>query len=339
MTDLNHGLSVGATDDGVLLAGPTAARYFRSGQAIDLPAMPRLADRVAVSGAFPGAFPSLPVQARIAHQPGTQDLALEGADLHLQLADGGVRDNLGLSLLEAMDRLARDPDTEPGGSTWSGFLPDADWKLDVILVSDGGKFLQAEVPSGLLGPTMRAIDLSGLATGVMRPMNVTAENRLVVLSALSVIAPGPDAVVLGMGTAALRDAHYAYFRPGTLGDDVVERILALQPDPEPLRAAWRAYRQGGGEPINLTRVAAECPAAMQAPTDPSCAWWAVVSQVGEDIWRATQAFAQTPTLSDAYSAEQAQTIFRFGQYLVYLQAPQLRQALAHAIERRGAHTP
>lgn len=335
MTDLNHGLSVGATDDGVLLAGPTAARYFRNAQGIEFPAMPRLADRVAVSGAFPGAFPPLAVQTKIARWPETKDVANEGMDLHMLLADGGVRDNLGLTLLEAMDRLARNPDAEPGGSTWRGFQPDADWKLDVVLVSDGGKFLQAEFPTGLLGPTMRAIDLSGLATGVMRPMNVTAEDRLVVLSALSVIAPGPDAVVLGMGTAALRDAHYAYFRPDTLGDDVVDRILALQSDPERMRSAWRTHRQRGASSINLTRAAAECPAAAETAVDADCAWWSVVSQVGEDIWRATQVFAQTPTLSDAYSADQAQTIFRFGQYLVYLQAPKLRHALAKASERRG----
>src|SRR5690606_23691220 len=136
------------------------------------------------------------------------DVAKEGVVRHLQLADGGVRDNLGLALLEAMDRLAREAQAEPGGGTWKGFLPDADWKLDLLLVSDGGKFLQSEAPGGCLGRTMRAIDLSGLATGVMRPMNMSGD-RLVVLSASSLIAPGPDAVVLGMDTAALRDAQYA----------------------------------------------------------------------------------------------------------------------------------
>lgn len=332
MTDLNHGLSVGATDDGVLLVGPTVARYFRAGQAIDFPALPRLADRVAVSGAFPGAFPALPVTARIARGDApTRDLqSPQASPLPLQLADGGVRDNLGLTLLEAMDRQAR---LAPSPDGWTGFRPDADWQLDLILVSDGGKLLQATAPEGTLGSTLRAIDLSGLATGVLRPFGNGDGPPRVLLSALGTVAPSPDAAVLGHTHAQMRDDHHAYFRPDTLGDDVVDRLIALQGEPNAtrLRAAWAQHRQHPRAPVNVSTLKARC---AKANADPDCAWWAVVSTVGDDIWRSTQAFANTPTLSDHYTPEQARTIHRFGQYLVLLRAAELRRAVAQAIAHR-----
>lgn len=335
MTDLVHGLSVGATDDGVLLVGPTVARYFRAGQGIDFPALPRLADRVAVSGAFPGAFPALPVRARIARTGPPATLEGDGIELTLLLADGGVRDNLGLTLLEAMDQQARSaPSSGEAADGWAGFRPDADWQLDLMLVSDGGKFLQSAAPDGMLGTTLRAIDLSGLATGVLRPTASGPERPRVLLSALGTVAPSPDAAVLGQTQAALRDAHHAYFRPDTLGDDVVDRLLALQAEPDRLRAAWRQHRQHPRGPVNLTTLGARCGAP--GGSDPDCAWWTVVSSVGEDIWRTTQAFAETPTLSDRYTPEHARTIHRFGQYLVLLRAPELRRALALAQVARSA---
>lgn len=334
MTDLNHGLSVGATDDGLMLAGPTVARYFRAGQAIEFPALPRLADRVAVSGAFPGAFPALPVTARVVGSGPPATLAAQGSDLPLQLADGGVRDNLGLSLLEAMDRQARLARQAADGA-WGGLRPDADWQLDLILVSDGGKFLQAAAPEGTLGSTLRAIDLSGLATGVLRPMAQGDGPPRVLLSALGTVAPSPDAAVLGQSQAALRNAQYAYFRPDALGDDVVARLIALQGEPTAtrLRAAWAQHRQHPRGPVNLGTVEARCGRVDGAgpKADPDCAWWAVVSTVGDDIWRSTLAFANTPTLSDRYTPEQARTIHRFGQYLVLLRAVELRRAVAQAV--------
>jgi len=89
MTDLIHGLSVGATDDGILLSGPVVARFFRHGEAIDFEGLPRLADRVAVSGAFPMAFPAVPVQARIAIAPALEAEGDHRVVLELRLADGG----------------------------------------------------------------------------------------------------------------------------------------------------------------------------------------------------------------------------------------------------------
>jgi hypothetical protein len=299
-------------------------------------------------GAFPGAFPALPVTAHIARSDApSRDLpASARTELPLQLADGGVRDNLGLTLLEAMDHQARQAhQTRADG--WTGFRPDANWQLDLILVSDGGKFLQATTPSGTLGTTLRAIDLSGLATGAPRPSGRSDGPPRVLLSAMGTLAPGPDAAVLGQTQAALREAHHAYLRPDTLGDDTVQRLIALQGEPTAarLRAAWALHRQHPRGAVDVdtlnTRCAAsepgqtaEAPKAPKAGTEPDCAWWAVVSTVGDDIWRTTQAFANTPTLSDRYTPEAARTIHRFGRYLVLLRAPELREAVAQALAQR-----
>lgn len=188
MTDLTYGISVGAMNEGFLLAGPTTKRFFRAPDAIEFPALTRLADRVAVSGSFPSAFPALPVSARITTVPEPLSKSERVSELSLLLADGGIRDNLGLKLLEAADALAREAVTNPSANGWTGFAPSSDWALDLILVSDGGKFLQAHSGQGMLAATMRAIDLSGLETGVMRTMHNRDGRPLVVLSALARIS-------------------------------------------------------------------------------------------------------------------------------------------------------
>jgi len=252
---------------------------------------------------------------------------------------GGVRDNLGLSLLEAMDRLARDPHGDPGGSSWSGFQPDHDWQLDVMLVSDGGKFLQAKAPSGAMASAMRAIDLSGLATGVLRPMLKSPEHPRVLLSALSQTALSPDAIILGQPWTALRDAQYSYFRPDTLDDDVVNMILALQANPMDLKHAWQRHRAAGRRAVNPEQLSIECEVGRRSIDDADCAWWSVVVAVGKDIWQSTMAFAAMPTLNDVYTEEQARIMFRFGQYLALLRATELREAMSQALQNRRDTQP
>jgi hypothetical protein len=68
MTDLTYALAVGAMPDGLLL-GPTQKRFFKEGEALQLEGLNRLADRVAVSGGFPGVFPALKARATLVTFP------------------------------------------------------------------------------------------------------------------------------------------------------------------------------------------------------------------------------------------------------------------------------
>jgi predicted acylesterase/phospholipase RssA len=337
MTDLTYGLSVGALDDGYLFVGPASMRYFKAPEAIELPSLDRLADRVAVSGAFPGAFPALQVRARITTTAEPISQSKRTSDLSLLLADGGVRDNLGLTLLEAADALARERPADAAASGWTGFTPPADWALDLILVSDGGKFMQAQADQGVLASMMRAIDLSGLETGVLHAMRKRSDHPLVVLSALSTVAPGPDAAIVGMQQSSLRDAQYQFFRPATLAPDVLEKLVALVPAKVAARQALDAYtRLPPGFSVRLDGLAERCKGGdNEANRAAECDWWRLVSLVGEDIWRTTQVFVQTPTLSDSFSADQANAVFRFGQYMALLKTPEIRKALEVAARNRA----
>jgi predicted acylesterase/phospholipase RssA len=109
MTDLTYALAVGAMPDGLLLAGPTQKRFFKEGEALQLEGLNRLADRVAVSGGFPGVFPALKARATLVTFPWSILGKDRSETLSLTLADGGIRDNLGLTLLEAANDHARNP--------------------------------------------------------------------------------------------------------------------------------------------------------------------------------------------------------------------------------------
>lgn len=346
MTDLNHGLSVGAMAQGIVLAGPTAARFFRKDEGILLDALPRLADQVAVSGAFPGAFPALSVTALIANDAAHADQPPRMTELPLRLADGGVRDNLGLHLLQAADRLAREagergppaargtePVSEPRElGRFRGFDMPSDWVLDVILVSDGGQFFKAETADGLLSNLRRAIDLSGLETGVLRPV-APSPQPLVLLSALTKLAASPDAVILGDDMAARRDQAHAYFRPQLLDDAVLERIVALHPQQDVAQAALLRYRASASPgAIELGGLADRCADGAVSSDTAECAWWGLVSLVGDDIWATLETFAAISTLDDRIPAVQARAVFRFGQYLALLNAPEIARALEQARE-------
>ena len=337
MTDLTYGISVGAMSEGFLLAGPTTKRFFRAPDTIEFPALKRLADLVAVSGGFPGAFPSLPVSVRITTVSEPISKENRVSELSLLLADGGIRDNLGLKLLEAADEIAREGVTSPSKNGWTGFTPSADWALDLILVSDGGKFFQAESDQGVLAAIMRAIDLSGLETGVVREMRNTNNHPIIVLSALSTVAPSPDASIMGIKQTDERDAYYKYFRPSKFDEDALGKIVALVPDQQAAQAALTKYRLlPTGYIVKLNGLSKLCSAGnVESSVSYDCDWWRLVSLVGKDIWQVAEIFIHTPTLTDSFAPGQAEAVFRFGQYMGLLKSGEIRQALAFAIKNRA----
>jgi hypothetical protein len=96
----------------------------------------RVAELIAVSGAFPGAFASTVLPA--------------GKDITLQVVDGGITDNLGYSLL--MTALEREPKR---------------WALDMVLISDGGMPLSTESDVSGYSEFFRAMDVVYASSGIM----------------------------------------------------------------------------------------------------------------------------------------------------------------------------
>jgi hypothetical protein len=144
-TDLRTGSAVGLAADGVAIRSPPRPARGRSGGTLPyevdrafhptLPLDTRLADLVAASGAFPGAFSAV-------------EFTLPAAGVlparRLLLADGGIVDNWGVGLL--LDRLRAAP---ARGS----------WRFDVLLISAGGRVFDVEEDVPPPEELRRAIDI------------------------------------------------------------------------------------------------------------------------------------------------------------------------------------
>ena len=327
MTDLTYALAVGAMPDGLLLAGPTQKRFFKDGEALQLEGLNRLADRVAVSGGFPGVFPALNVRATLVTFPWSIPGKNRSETLALTLADGGIRDNLGLTLLEAANDQARDPpDT---AKDWKGYTPDPRWKVDLMVISDGGKFLEATNASGLFSEIMRAIDISGLETGVERPIQLS--DRASQDDALAIVhlrvQPGFDFAGNQIRRAS-EHSLFSYFSPTAYNDELLSAIISLLPNQDLAQARLRQYLAARtSNRVNLTKVRESCVGKEPDPTVWECAWWGLVSAVGDDMWRTMTTFAKTATLEDSFSADDTAAIFRFGQYMTLLKWPEIEEGL------------
>lgn len=155
-TDLRYGQGVGLTADGIFRRGhATPSRGLQTADTVEadlrrLPSEPsfedmtkdetfakkKVAELVAVSGAFPGAF-------------GSTVLSI-GKDTTLQVVDGGITDNLGYSLLTSA--LEHTPKR---------------WPLDMVLISDGGMPLSQEKDVTAYSEFFRAMDVVYASSGIM----------------------------------------------------------------------------------------------------------------------------------------------------------------------------
>jgi hypothetical protein len=77
----------------------------------------------------------------------------------------------------------------------------ANLKVDVIVISDGRKFLDAASARGPIAETMRATDIAWLETSALRPIEMSNDLPKIMLSSMSIFARGPDAIIYGMGFA------------------------------------------------------------------------------------------------------------------------------------------
>lgn len=333
MTDLSRGISIGATDKGFLLAGPVTSRFFKTGEAIKIDGLDKLATRVSVSGAFPGAFPALRTRARFTVNPEPLAKASDVRQITLTLVDGGVRDNLGLKLLEDANANARG--TTSTSLSWSGFQPGNKWKIDLIIISDGGKSLEADDSAkDLLAQVMRAIDVTGMETGIMRLMS--QDPPKVVLSLPSSFSLGPDAVIVGFPHPNNARERFFFFQPQKFDDVTLDRLAELAPDRARAKAVLDAYRKTKSE-INLNKVDEDCISAKEvSQTSPECRWWDLVRLVGSDIENAIAVFRKSETLEDNYCATDADALVRLGRYLVLLNAGNLDDKLAKAATAKAA---
>jgi len=336
MTDLRLGLSIGVTESGFMFAGPTTARFFKTKEAITVDGLGDLASGdlatiVAVSSAFPGAFPALQTSARMTMVIEPLETSRDTRALPLALVDGGVRDNLGLKLLQTINQEARGAGNN--SLSWPGFRPDPSWALDFVIVSDGGQsFDAAEQPMGLLSQAWRAIDLSGLETGILRPIGMSSELPIITLSIAAELGLSPDAAIVQSVTRARAEARRDVFLQQRLSAEALARIVNLLPARDNGRRALADYLRTRSGPMNISDVDSRCaePAKRDAP---ECHWRTLADLVLDDIDAITAVFRRSATLEDQYSPEHAEALVRLGRYFVLLRLAEIKQALATAGNR------
>ena len=334
MTDLSNAMSVGATDHGFMLAGPTTSRFFKSGEAMAIDGLADLANKVAISGAFPGAFPAYQTSARFTQTYEPLSPGRPGRTIPMALVDGGVFDNLGLTLLQTIDQEARG--TGNNSLPWPLFQPGPDWALDVIIISDGGQSLVAvEKPLWLLSQAWRAIEVSGLGTGILRLIRTSAELPVISLSVASELALSPDAVIAELLSSNPAAGRRRFFQPQRLSDNDLARIVDLVPARAQARQALADYRRTRKGLLNIGDVDTHCAKPDPAYRDSAeCHWRALADIALDDIERITGIFRSSATLEDAYSQNSADALVRFGRYLVLIKAAEIDEKITAAAARK-----
>ncbi len=348
-TDLTYGFQIGLLPDGILaLGGPADVDVYR-GDAFRARRPLDLSERVALSGAFPGAFPARPWEVEVRPLRGTGKGSRE-----LVLVDGGVRDNLGLELL----RTARASTVEPGFVEVSDHRLPAHWKVDVLLASDGGAaFGVLEDAGSLLTQISRTVEVSNIPFEGRKPPNGACSRveRLPASFSPARLLPSPsrqfqvqtDGVTPG-GTNSPLDHH---FNPIHYPAPVLRRLVELGPDPaagdrrlraflgalensEPDGQIWnrifkRAKNACAAEPRPAT---VELPSGRRYPLLPGvCEGLALRETVLLPLRNDLQAFYTTPTLADRLPAEKAEALERLGKTLVYLQWPDIQRQMSDAL--------
>lgn len=335
MTDLVRGIRVGATADGYMLAGSTTSRFFRAGEGMKLEGLGDLADIVATSGAFPGVFPAKHLEAR--YRLHRADIPMSGS-IRLALSDGGVRDNIGLGLLEKIhEQATRASNTSSG---WSGDTPNDAWRQDLIIVSDGGAVLEASEPSpSPIAEAGRAIDLSGLETGVVRLVDMTSLAKIF-MAIPSRFHPMPDNVLVAAWPPAGVTQRYFFVRPERFTVETLKRIAELASDAKASGTALANYLtdrpQSTGEIGGDDRCAIS---GSEVYASPLCSRWRLIQVIGTDVEQAISTFLASETLRDDYSQEDADRLVRLGRYFVLFAWPDLKNCLDAMVRSRNGAEP
>jgi predicted acylesterase/phospholipase RssA len=303
--------------------GEPAKPEFADSDSCGIPDHLRIAQLVAASGAFPGAL---------------RPLVVPTADHTYVLADGGIGDNLGISLALSAVELAKfskqsrdseEADRSPAQDRAASWHLEK-WELDLLIVSDGSAIRVSSLPKSELGMIGDAIDTMYLATGGSQivgqyePSIAPPEALLLSPRVLynGVVTNGTDdetsRTLLFFGTELVLAPDMISF--AKIEYNTLEFIIDNMPVEDRRRArecltscaASGAYRGGGWH--NAAWTLGDAPRTL-------------FELVKQEIDRCMRAFLGTSTLDDEIDPNTARLVFRLGQYLARLNLPQIRAHL------------
>lgn len=344
VTDLTYGAQIGLLPDGFLRLGTARNEVYRGTTYREKERL-TLTERVAISGAFPVAFPPRVWKIEDLHPVG----ATGGGERQMLLADGGLRDNTGVRLLQVAQAEA-DPAARELGVQDSK-MP-AEWKLDAILSSDGGAvFGVFERPGGPFSLLPRVFELGAIQTGRQEPPRDPCEQIAYfparISASLQNIDPDRQFRLHPGDTpkAGLDRPWTTSFSPERYPDAVLDRIVGLLPAEEvpgvkaaaatfvriagPNRARDRRWYHEMKEAFEEKR----CEGKRKSPPRPGvCAALRVRQSVLKRVYADLDVFQQTATLDDRLSRKTVTTLERLGKLLAYLEWPRIEAELNQAVE-------
>lgn len=300
-----------------------------------------LSKAVAASGAFPLAFEPV--------------LLSDQRAGNFLMADGGVSDNSGMTLLLEADRRA----------SLEGAQGDKDWALDIAISVDGGAMFQrnsADADTTSVDVAERAVDLIHSRLGATRPSEARGPGH----------ASGPSMILLSPALYMDNSRNYDYKRIAfdvepdsypsrdvlrskdvlfiqqfseeqqqllrllvsqvtNMDHESLELLRRLRPQfygdiLDTLNASWlteeegRILKEGVADQTKIDAINAKRRRRANA-----LLW--MILRVDWDFSQCLHAFVKTPTLDDNISAIDAERLFRLGEYLALLNAREVREGL------------
>jgi predicted acylesterase/phospholipase RssA len=357
-TDLLTGDAMGLTDDGVVIkpiqrgkdkyayANPDLFDRVRERQTPGLaepafmtnvnkgfPARASLAQLVAASGAFPGAF--APIPAKLVLDSGVLFDRRRGVEsvmgqTSLLLADAGLSDNSGvLLLLEANAAAAAHPDKSVGG-----------WRVDVVIVSNAEMGFHASPElSSMWQQLSQVADVVYANTGMRK---ASTSDPLLWLSGPYIFDDHRFWNYLRTASQASPEAirrleSFIPFKKS--GDPLTAPLVSLLEsripvaDPDFLRVLREIEWRGRSDTERWRKVLEDHSVAVDTR---NIAVSELLAAFSADLVDAVDRFDRFSTLNDEIAPDAAMAVYRLGQLLVLLDWPKLRAELDRFVHE-GEH--
>jgi predicted acylesterase/phospholipase RssA len=304
--------SVGATPQRAQFQYPfITPPVLPSQEAGRFPETERLADMVAASGAFPFAFQSVVRRLSISGIAGVRTL---------RLADGGINDNSGVSLMLAAEQGA----TFGLAGEACGLLDD--WRVDLVLAADAGAIIaEQHEPEGT--DAGRAIDIILARVRPQRP--AFSRKQSYPLAAPEPIAITPQDLLTfprNRSATAAVTIHVLGNEPTIHLDDgaFLAALVAFPSKRDSLlreRQADRKRSAASGRPVLRTNADFEAQ-----------------SLIDDELKRNVEVFAHTGTPDDSIEPDAAAQVFSLGRLLTFNQFARIDSAANERTKER-THRP